>query len=125
MVSVDVEGDVVEVPAAFPLIEPLCEAELAAPAGWVQGWLLVLPVALPVVPPVVGVVLVCPAALPEAEPLGLIELPALGLCAGVEGVTLCVPCDEVLVWSVLLVVVVEFVWLAALLGFCVSTLVWL
>jgi hypothetical protein len=41
----------------------------------------------------------------------------LGLCAGVAGCTLCVPCDEVLVCSVLLVVVVEFVWLAALLGF--------
>jgi hypothetical protein len=36
VVSVEVEGDVVDVPAALPLIEPLCPlcaAELAAPAG--------------------------------------------------------------------------------------------
>jgi hypothetical protein len=52
----------------------------------------VLPVALPVVPPVVPAALpVVPAALPEAEPLGLIALPALGLCAGVEGDVLVVP----------------------------------
>ncbi len=77
-------------------------------AGCAQGWLLVLPVALPVVPPVVV----------EAE-------PAEGFCAGEAGVTAVEPCAAVPAWLVLLVVVVLPVWLAALLGFCVSTLVWL
>lgn len=82
-----------------------------------------LPVALPVVPPA------CPAALPvafggavvsvlvEVEVLGVAGVLEAGLCAGVAGVTPCVPCEDVLVWSLLFVVVVELVWLAALLGF--------
>jgi len=108
----------------------------------------VLPVALPVVPPVApaalplfglaafGSVELEPVELdPAAEPLcpevegdevlGAIGVLEAGLCDEVEGVTLCVPCEDVLVWSVLLVVLVLPVWLAALLGFCVSTLVWL
>jgi len=68
-----VEGEVVEVAPALPLIDPLCPLcaapAAAAPAGCVQGWLLVLPVALPVVPPVCGEVEDEPAALPvELEP---------------------------------------------------------
>jgi len=88
----------------FWLIEPLCEAEPADVAGWVQGWLLVLPVALPVAPP-------AGAALPAAGALA--------------GGTFCVSFEAAPVCSVLVVVLVVFVWLAALLGVCVSVLDWL
>jgi hypothetical protein len=130
------EGEVVEVAPALPLTEPLCED--VVPAGCVQGWLLVLPVALPVVPPAWGVVDdVLPAcgvvdevpaalpveALPLAEPLGLIEVPADGLCAGVAGVTLwdpwAVPCAAEPVWSVLVVL------LGVLVVLLLGVLVWL
>ncbi len=90
-----------------------------------------LPVALPVVPPVAEGEVALVELLGDAavelllgeEVVELLGAAADGVCVGAAGVTDCVPCDAVPVWSALFVVLVLPVWLAALLGFCVSTLV--
>lgn len=68
------------------MVPPACPAALPVAFGEAVVSVLVDPVDDPVCPEV-----------DEVEVLGVAGVLEAGLCAGVAGVTLCVPCEDVLV----------------------------